>query len=64
MLLEDAKRRLSDGAVPLPGERTGTVSGKSRLNQTYQARQDALERDVERAQANLQQAINERNNMR
>lgn len=64
MLLEDAKRRLADGAVPEPGERTGTVSGKSRLNQNYMARQDALERDVERARLNLERAKNERNNMR
>ncbi|MGI4847892.1 MAG: hypothetical protein ACRYGK_07115 [Janthinobacterium lividum] len=64
MLLEDAKRRLSSGEEPLPGERTGTVSGKSRLNQQYQARQESLERDVDRAESNLQQAITERNNIR
>jgi hypothetical protein len=64
MLLEDAKRRQSAGVEPLPGERTGTVSGKSRLNERYQERQEELARDVQRAQRELQQTITERNAMR
>ena len=31
--LETARRAKADGEEPLPGERTGTVSGRSRLNE-------------------------------
>ena len=60
MLLEDAKKRKEAGVEPLPGERSGTASGGSRLNDAYVARQKALARDVEQAEAALKQAMAER----
>jgi hypothetical protein len=56
MLLEDAKRKQEDGVEPLPGERTGNVDGKTRLNESYWARQRALEKAVSYAERNLQRA--------
>jgi hypothetical protein len=64
MFLEDAKKRQEAGIEPLPGERTGTVSGKSRLNEEYQARQKLLARDVAYAEATLKKAIADRNDVR
>lgn len=62
MKLEDAKKRQQEGVEPLEGERTGTVGGGSRLNESYQVRQKWLAREVEQAEANLKQAIKERDN--
>lgn len=56
MLLEDAKRKQEDGVEPLPGERTGNVDGKSRLNEAYYARQNALAKAVAYAESNLKRA--------
>lgn len=61
MLLEDAKKRQQAGVEPLPGERTGTVSGKSRLNDAYKARQHTLAQAVADAEATLKKAVAERN---
>jgi hypothetical protein len=63
MLLEDAKKRQQTGIEPLPGERTSTTAGTSRLNDTYFARQKALTQDVEQAEAALKQAITERDSL-
>lgn len=63
MLLEDAKERQKAGVEPLPGERTGLVSGKSRLNEQYHARQQALAEDVAAAEAMLKKAQAERNSL-
>lgn len=60
MLLEDARKRKEAGAEPLPGERTGTAGGASKLNDAYAARQKALARGVEDAEAALKKAIAER----
>lgn len=60
MLLEDAKKRQQAGVEPLPGERTGTVSGKSRLNDAYKARQQALAQAVADTEATLKKAVAER----
>lgn len=60
MQLEDAKRRLEAGVEPKAGERTGTATGGSRLNETYDARQKWLARDVAEAEALLKKAIKER----
>lgn len=60
MLLEDAKKRLQAGAEPLPGERSSTANGNSKLNDAYTARQKALAHDVEEAEAALRQAVAER----
>jgi len=54
--LEKAQRILKEGAKPLPGERTGTAGGKSRLNDAYQRRQRANERAVEKARTAVKEA--------
>jgi hypothetical protein len=59
--LEVAKARLEQGAEPLPGERTATVFGTTRLNDGYFARQQALQQDLERANARLDEAYRKRN---
>lgn len=64
MLLEDAKRKQEDGIEPLPGERTGNVDGKTRLNDSYWARQRALQKGVEYAEKNLQRARDQQEALR
>lgn len=59
--LEGAKARLEQGAEPLPGERTATAFGTTRLNDRYFARQQALQQDLERANARLDEAYRKRN---
>ena len=59
--LEEARARLAAGQEPLPGERTGTAGGTSRLNDEYWARQQSLKDAVAAAQANLDSAIAARN---
>jgi hypothetical protein len=54
--LRTAEAALAKGEEPLPGERTGTVSGKSRLNEDYWKRQRQLKDNVENARANLEKA--------
>jgi hypothetical protein len=60
MLVEDAKRRQKEGVEPLPGERTANSGGGSRLNDAYQARQQALAAEVARAEATLKRATTAR----
>lgn len=62
--LNDARLQLTAGREPLPGERTGTAGGGSRLNEAYEARQAANERAVAEAQARLDRAIAARNAVR
>ena len=57
--LNSAKDAQKLGEEPLPGERRGTVSRKSRLTEVYWARQAALQADVDRAQAELDRAREE-----
>jgi hypothetical protein len=64
MFLEDARKRQEAGIEPLPGERTGNVSGGSRLNQAYQARQRALAHQAAEAEATLRKAVSERDKLR
>jgi hypothetical protein len=64
MLLEDARKRQSAGVEPLAGERTGNASGGSRLNEAYQARQQALAKEVADAEASLQKARSDRDALR
>jgi len=59
--LERARAQLQAGAEPLPGERTGTKGGGSRLNEAYDARQNANQRAVADAEARLQRAVAARN---
>ena len=54
--LEEARRTLEEGKEPLPGERIGTASGQSRLNDEYWSRQKANEQAVENAQKALSEA--------
>jgi hypothetical protein len=54
--LRDAEAALDAGKEPLPGERTGTAGGGSRLNDDYWKRQDKLKADVERARLALEKA--------
>jgi len=53
--LARAKANLEKGKEPLPGERTGTAGGGSRLNDAYWARQRANEKAVQDAEARLKQ---------
>ncbi|MGZ3238210.1 MAG: hypothetical protein ACXWIN_07170 [Burkholderiaceae bacterium] len=57
MLLEDARKKQADGMEPLPGERTGNVDGKTRLNEAYWERQEALAKGVAYAEGNLKRAL-------
>ena len=59
--LAQARTRLETGKEPLPGERTGTAGGGSRLNDDYWARQAANEQAVAQAQARLDAATAARN---
>jgi hypothetical protein len=59
--LEDAKARMEQGAEPLPGERTATAFGTTRLNDGYFARQQALQLELDRANARLEEAYRRRN---
>ena len=54
--LRDAETALAKGEEPLPGERTGTAGGGSRLNEAYWQRQQKLKDDVERARVGLEKA--------
>jgi Domain of unknown function (DUF4124) len=62
--LERARAQLQAGIEPLPGERTGTAGGGSRLNEAYDARQAANQRAVADAEARLQRAVAARNSAR
>ena len=59
--LAQARAQLESGKEPLPGERTGTAGGGSRLNESYFARQQANEEAVAKAQARLDAATAARN---
>ena len=49
--LRAAEQARAAGKEPLPGERSGTAGGGSRLNDAYYERQRKLEADVEKARA-------------
>lgn len=59
-----ARRKLETGREPMPGERLGTVSGRSRLTPEYEQRIAGLERDVAAAEARVQRAYEARNALR
>lgn len=54
--LNAAKRKLEEGKESLPGERTGTAGGGSRLNEVYWKRQEANKLAVEQAENALREA--------
>lgn len=62
--LAAAQRQLAEGKEPLPGERTGTAGGGSRLNDAYWDRQAANEAAVARARAEVDAAQAELNRFR
>jgi hypothetical protein len=62
--LKDAEERREQGREPLPGERRGTVSGKSRLTQNYFARQAMLDQELERARERCEQATKRWNDLK
>jgi len=59
-----ARRKLETGREPLPGERLGTASGRSRLSPEYQSRIAELERAVAAADARVKRAYEARNALR
>ena len=59
--LERARAQLQSGIEPLPGERTGTAGGTSRLNEAYEERQAANQKAVADAEERLQRAVAARN---
>jgi fructoselysine-6-P-deglycase FrlB-like protein len=62
--LEDARRRREQGVEPHPGERLGTVGGRSRLAEAYFERQKALEDEVRAAEQRLAEAYRRWNDLK
>ncbi len=62
--LEQAKRRLEAGKEPLAGERQGQAGGGARLSPQYFERVRELENDVAQAQARLDHAYRNFNEVR
>ena len=55
-----ASQQLNEGAAAKPGERTGTASGGSRLNEDYQKRQNSLDEDVKKANQKIDDLLQQR----
>jgi hypothetical protein len=62
--LDEARRKREEGLEPRPGERIGTVSGKSRLTEAYFERQKALEEEVRAAEQRLAEAYRRWNDLK
>ncbi len=62
--LKAAQQRLQQGVEPLPGERTGSVGRRSRLNEGYYRRMEQLEAEVSAAVKRLDAAYAARNELR
>ena len=62
--LKDVEARREQGREPLPGERRGTVAGKSRLTEKYFTRQAMLEQDLESARERCEQAMKRWNDLK
>lgn len=62
--LAEARKRLEAGREPLPGERIGTVSGRSRLAPEYESRIAGLEQAVAAAEERVKRAYEARNALR
>lgn len=58
----EAKR--DQGLEPEAGERTGNIGGGTRLNESYMARQAALDRDVENARKRYEAALKRWNDLK
>ncbi len=64
LALEEARRGELAGEEPLPGERSGNVGGKRRLNEAYFARQASLKQAVAQAEQQLERAQTRFNELR
>jgi hypothetical protein len=64
LLLQKAEAAREAGVEAQPGERLGTVGGRSRLSDEYWERQKRLENEVERARKGVDQAIERWNALR
>lgn len=62
--LKAAEARRDQGEEPQPGDRSGTVSGFTRLNENYQARQQALEQQVAAARKRYEDAVKRWNDLK
>lgn len=62
--LDTAKAKLESGREPVAGDRTGTATGGSRLNDAYWARQKANEAAVDAAEARVRKAQDTVNRLR
>lgn len=61
--LSAAMKAAGEGAAPLPGERSGTATGGSRLNDAYQKRQDELSESVRRQRKKVDDLLEKRRRM-
>jgi hypothetical protein len=62
--LKDAEAQREQGREPLPGERLGTVAGKSRLTEKYFERQAMLDQELEHARERCEQAMQRWNDLK
>ncbi len=62
--LKEAEAKRQRGVEPLPGERIGTVRGRSRFRDEYVDRRNSLDAEVESARARLDRALARRNALR
>jgi hypothetical protein len=62
--LQQAEERRDQGVESQPGERSGTVSGASRPNGNYFARQAIIEQDVENARKRYDAALKRWNDLK
>lgn len=62
--LKAAEARRDQAEEPKPGERSGTVSGFSRLNENYVARQQAYEREIAAARKRYEDAVKRWNDLK
>jgi len=62
--LQAAEARRDQGIESQPGERTGTVSGASRPNENYFARQAVIDLDVENARKRYDAALKRWNDLK
>jgi len=64
LALQAAEAKRDQGAEPQAGERTGNVTGGSRLNENYMARQAALEQEVAAAGKRYEDAMKRWNDLK
>jgi Domain of unknown function (DUF4124) len=62
--LQHAEAELQSGSVPTGADRIGKVGGGTRLRDSYFRRVEKLQRAVDRAKRELEQAYRQRNNLR